>query len=191
MSNQFITSFSEQKKLIFREKIIGARTVSNYFWASLIFFGSFSFFMVGIFSFLNIKNFLFINTENILFFPQGLVMSFYGFIGFFLSLYLWLVILWNVGSGFNEFNKETGKMKIVRNGFPGRNRLITFSCPIMDIEALRIEFQTGLISRRALYIRTKENQDIPLTQIGQPLTLEEVENKAVELAAFLQVSIIR
>ena len=191
MSNQFSSLFPKKTKLIFRENIIGARTISNYCWASLIFCGSFSFFIVGIFSFLNIEHFFFVNTENILFFPQGLVMCFYGSVGFFLSLYLWLVITWNVGSGFNEFNKETGKMRIVRNGFPGRNRFITFSCPIIDIEALRIEFQTGLTSRRALYIRTKEKQDIPLTQIGQPLTLEEVENKAVELAAFLQISIIR
>lgn len=38
-------------------------------------------------------------------------------------------------------------------------------------------------------MRTKGKNDIPLTQISQPLTLEEIESQAVELARFLQVNL--
>ena len=38
-------------------------------------------------------------------------------------------------------------------------------------------------------MRIKGKRDIPLTQISQPLTLEEIEGQAVELARFLQVSL--
>ena len=43
-----------------------------------------------------------------MFLPQGLVMSFYGVAGLTLALYLWLTIAWDVGSGYNEFNKASG-----------------------------------------------------------------------------------
>ena len=41
-------------------------------------------------------------------------------------------------------------------------------------------------SRRAA---PQGRQDIPLTRIGQPMTLEELEGQAAELARFLQVPI--
>ena len=34
------------------------------------------------------------------------MLSFYGVAGLTLALYNWLTIVWDVGSGYNEFNKE-------------------------------------------------------------------------------------
>ena len=49
-------------------------------------------------------------------------MCFYGTLGLLLGLYIGLIILWDLGEGFNEFNLETGQVRIFRWGFPGKNR---------------------------------------------------------------------
>ena len=185
-------------KFLFREQVIGSRRFSNYWWASIILIGSIGFFSVGISSFFqstetlqptNSLSPIAFASDHILFFPQGLVMCFYGLIGFFLSFYLWLVIFWNVGEGYNEFNKETGSMKLFRWGFPGKNRRIQLIYSMNDIEAIRLELKDGINPKRTLYVRIRGKNDIPLTRIGQPLTLEEIEKKAADLASFLKVSI--
>ena len=179
----------KQNKLIFREEILGSRRFSNYCWAVILSLGSISFFLAGISSFVGSNLLPFVNTKELLFFPQGLVMCFYGIVGFFLSLYLWLVIVWNVGQGSNEFNKESGFVKVFRWGFPGKNRRIQMVYPLKDIEAIRIDLKEGVNPKRALYLKIRGKNDIPLTQIGQPLTLGEIEKKSADLATFLQVSI--
>lgn len=51
-------------------------------------------------------------------------MCFYGFLGLLFSIYLWFIIFWSVGGGFNEFNKKEGNIKIFRWGYFGKNRCI-------------------------------------------------------------------
>jgi hypothetical protein len=184
-----ITKPVSSSPLIFREIVIGSRRRSNYWWATVVFLGSFGFLSVGLASFFSLTNEVFGNSRDILFFPQGLVMSFYGLVGILLSCYLWLIILWDVGQGYDEFNKETGQMKIFRWGFPGPNRRIQLIYSLADIEGIRIEIKEGLNPGRTLYIKIKGKIEVPLTRIGQPLTIEEVEAKAAKLASFLQVSI--
>jgi hypothetical protein len=174
---------------IFKEQVVGSRRFSNYCWSIILFLGSTGFFSVGISSYLGFNIIPIFDAKNILFFPQGLVMCFYGIVGFLISLYLGFVILWNIGEGYNEFNKEKGTMCIFRWGFPGKNRKIQLIYLLKDIEAIRVELKEGVNPRRTLYVKIKGKPDIPLTRIGQPLTLEEVEKKAAELAAFLKVSI--
>lgn len=193
--------YSEKQKspLIRRYIVVGSRRLSNYWWASILFLGSSGFLITGISSYLHFNLVPFINSKNILFFPQGLVMCFYGFLGFVFSCYLWLTLFWSVGGGFNEFNKKDGIVRIFRWGFPGKNRRIDLFYEISNIESVRVELKEGLNPRRIIYIRVKGNvnnpgnstssvkRDIPLTRIGQPLTLEEVEEEAAELAKFLQI----
>jgi len=180
---------NEQLEKIRRYTVIGSRRLSNYWWASIIFIGGIEFLLTGLSSYLGFNIFPFIHAESIIFFPQGLVMCFYGFLGLIFSLYLWLTIFWSVGGGFNEFNKKEGIVRIFRWGFPGKNRRLDLCYSIKDIEAIRVEFREGLNPRRTIYIRIKGKKDIPLTRIGQPLSLEEIEKQAAELAKFLQVSI--
>ena len=177
------------ENLIFREQVVGSRRLSNYWWASIIFLGAFGFFIVGLSSYLGFNLLPFLNASEITFFPQGLVMCFYSLVGFLLSLYLWLIILWSVGEGYNEFNKKEGTFCIFRWGFPGKNRRIQLTYALKDIEAIRVEMKEGINPKRALYIQIKGKPDIPLTRIGEPMTLGELERKAAELASFLQVSI--
>nr|AYQ95042.1 hypothetical chloroplast RF4 [Palmellopsis texensis] len=189
----------EKKNLIRRYIIVGERRISNYWWASLVFLGALGFLFTGISSyFLNLQaaelsasNVVTIidSRLNISFFPQGLLMSFYGSLGFFLSLYWWLLIFWNVGGGFNEFNKKDGFIRIFRWGYPGKTRRIDLSYTLKDVEAIRVELKQGLDSQRTIYMRLKGKREIPLTGIDQPLTLKEIEKQASELANFLQVTL--
>ena len=179
----------QNNDFIRRYNVIGSRRFSNYWWASTIFVGGLGFLLTGISSYLGFNLLPFINSDNIIFFPQGLVMSFYGVLGLLFSFYLWLTIFWSVGGGFNEFNKKDGSVRIFRWGFPGKNRRIDLSYPIGDVEAIKVELKEGLNPRRTIYIRVKGKRDIPLTRIGQPLTLEEIEKQAAELSKFLNVSI--
>ena len=179
-----------ENELIRRYNVIGSRRISNYIWAFFIFLGSIGFLIAGFSSYFNI-NFLFIfNSKNIVFFPQGLIMCFYGFLGLIFSVYLWLTILWSVGGGFNEFNKSEGIVRIFRWGFPGTNRRILLEYNINQIESIKIELKQGLNPSRMIYLQVRGKKKIPLTRIGQPLTLEEIESQAAELAKFLQVSLL-
>jgi hypothetical protein len=182
-------SENQQSESIRRYPVIGSRRFSNYWWAFVILFGAIGFLLTGLSSYLGFNILPFIHSESILFFPQGLVMCFYGFLGLIFSIYLWLTILWSVGGGFNEFNKKEGIVRIFRWGFPGRNRRIDLCYSLKDIEAIRVELKEGFNPRRTIYIRVKGKKDIPLTRIGQPMTLEEIEQQAAELARFLQVSL--
>lgn len=178
--------------LIRRYMIIGERRMSNYWWAFVISLGSLGFLFTGITSYLTTfsseGNTLF-NNQAVPFFPQGLLMSFYGSLGILLSLYWWFLIFWNVGGGFNEFNKKEGFIRIFRWGYPGKNRKIDLSYSLKDVEAIKVELKQGLDPQRTIYLKLKGNREIPLTGIGQPLTLKDIEKQASELANFLQVSL--
>lgn len=184
-----MNQFEQNTELIRRYFIVGSRTFSNYWWASIICIGSCGFILTGLSSFFGQNIVPFINSNNISFFPQGLVMLFYGLLGLLFSLYLWFTLLWRIGSGFNEFNKKDGIVRIFRWGFPGKNRRIDYSYPINEIESIRVVIQEGINPRRAIYMRLKGQKEIPLTRIGEPITLEELETQASELAKFLKVAL--
>ena len=179
-----------QNKLIRRYNVIGSRRISNYIWAFFIFLGSVGFLTTGFSSYFNLNFFFIFNSKNIIFFPQGLIMCFYGFLGLIFSVYLWLTIAWSVGGGFNEFNKVDGVVRIFRWGFPGKNRRILLEYNLNQVESIKIELKQGLNPRRMIYLQIRGKKEIPLTRVGQPLTLEEIELQAAELAKFLQVSLL-
>jgi hypothetical protein len=171
------------------ESVIGSRRISNFIWAFIVFFGALGFILVGLSCYLGKDIIPFFKSESIVFTPQGLVMLFYGIGGFFLSLYLWCIIIWGIGSGYNEFDREQGIVSIFRWGFPGKDRRIRIRCLVEDIQAIRLEFNENLNSRRVISIRLKGEQDIPLTQIGESVTLSQMEEKAAQFARFLRVPI--
>ena len=174
---------------VFVDPVVGSRRASNYFWASVVTGGASGFLITGISSKLGYNLLPFLDASGIQFFPQGLVMSFYGVAGLTLSLYLWLTIAWDVGAGYNEFNKASNTARVFRFGFPGKNRRINLTSPLSDVRAVRVEVKDGVNPRRVLYLCVKGRGDIPLTSIGQPMALEELEGRAAKLARFLQVPI--
>lgn len=178
---------SQQK--IIRYQVPGARRLSNYIWGIILALGGIGFFLTGLSSYVGIQLLPFINKSSLQFFPQGLVMCFYGSLGILLGLYIGLLLLWDLGEGFNEFNFETGQIKIFRWGFPGKNRRIDLQYPIEDVQSIRVEIQEGFNPKRVIYLRLRGNREIPLTRAGQPISIQELENQAAELAKLLQVSL--
>lgn len=118
---------------VLKEYIENKRKVWDLFFTFLIFIGGFGFLSVSICCFLNLDSFLFISTKGIVFFPQGLVMSFYGLFGLILSIYQLSFIYFDVGCGYNEFNKETGLFTLFRKVYPGKNSKVEFIYSLKDI----------------------------------------------------------
>jgi hypothetical protein len=167
----------------------GARRLSNYIWGTLLTIGGIGFLLTGLSCYFNFPLLPFIKISTIQFFPQGLVMCFYGILAISLSIYIWLIILWDLGQGFNEFNTDTGEIRIFRWGFPGKNRRIDLKYLISDVQSIRVEINEGLNPKRVIYLKLRGNREIPLTRAGQPISIQELENQAAELARTLQVSL--
>nr|YP_010933206.1 hypothetical chloroplast RF4 [Nitella hyalina]APP89454.1 photosystem I assembly protein Ycf4 [Nitella hyalina]WKT08452.1 hypothetical chloroplast RF4 [Nitella hyalina] len=171
------------------EYVAGGRIFISYFWTFSIFVGGFGFFIVGISSYLKYNLIPFFHAENILFIPQGAVMSFYGIAGIFLSFYLLSIIFFGVGSGFNEFNKNEGIIRIFRWGFPGKNRRIEILFFIKDIESIRINSKDAIFPRSTLYLKIRGMPDMPLDLTEEIFNLERIEQRGTELASFLRLPI--
>nr|ALJ01912.1 photosystem I assembly protein Ycf4 [Scrophularia dentata] len=174
---------------IWIELITGSRKLSNFCWALIVLLGSLGFLLVGTSSYLGQNLISFVPSQQILFFPQGIVMSFYGIAGLFISSYLWCTISWNVGSGYDRFDRKEGIVCIFRWGFPGKNRRIFLRFRIKDIKSVRIEVKEGIYARHVLYMDIRGRGAVPLTRTDENLTPREIEKKAAELAYFLRVPI--
>ncbi|KAM4092909.1 hypothetical protein ACB094_06G075400 [Castanea mollissima] len=118
---------------IWIELIAGSRKTSNFCWVFILFLGSLGFLLVGISSYLGRNLISLFPPTQIIFFPQGIVMSFYRIAGLFISSYLWCTISWNVGSGYDRFDRKEGIVCIFCWGFPGKNRLIFLQFFMKDV----------------------------------------------------------
>nr|YP_010700443.1 photosystem I assembly protein Ycf4 [Strombomonas costata]WCH63654.1 photosystem I assembly protein Ycf4 [Strombomonas costata] len=182
------TVFKNEK--IFREEITEPNKLIKNIINSLMFLGSFGFLIVGISSYLKFNLIPILDSSKIIFFPQGLTMSLYGIAGLIISINQYLIIYLKVGEGYNEFNKENGKMEIFRKGFPGRTPDINLSYSLNDIESIKVDIKTELFNtKQKIYVCIKGKPDLPIIQTSSPLKLNEIEEKASELASFLKVNV--
>nr|YP_009315731.1 Photosystem I assembly protein Ycf4 [Trichogloeopsis pedicellata]SCW24389.1 Photosystem I assembly protein Ycf4 [Trichogloeopsis pedicellata] len=174
--------------MLVRQDIIqGSRRFSNYWWASSILAGGIGFFLAGLSSYFNIDLLPFTSSSQLLFIPQGVIMTFYGTTALFLSIFLWLTIIWDVGGGYNRFDTTHGLVTIFRLGFPGKNREVCLKYPIKEIKSIKVVIQEGLTPKREIYLKIKDNREIPLTRVGEPMVLADIEKQATELARLLGV----
>ncbi|KAH9530600.1 hypothetical protein CY35_20G011400, partial [Sphagnum magellanicum] len=171
------------------EPIIGSRRINNFCSACIILLSALGFFLVGISSYFGRDLIPLLSSQQIIFVPQGIIMCFYGIAGLFLSFYLWCTILWNIGSGYNQFDKREEMVHLFCSGFPRGNRRIRIQFFMRDIQAIRMEVQEGIYPCRIIYMKIRGQRDVPIIHIGEDLTLREMEEKAAELARFLHVSI--
>nr|WEV86912.1 photosystem I assembly protein [Lundia spruceana] len=172
--------------------IKGARKLSNLFWALTILLGSLGFLVVGISSFLGRDWISFLLSEQVPFFPQGIVMVFYGIAGIFISLYLFCTIFWNVGSGYDRFDRKERIALIFRWSFPGQNRRIILRFCLNEIKSVKIRVKKnkeGPYGRRLLYIEMIGGGVLLLTYTDENFTPLEMEQKVADLAYFLRVPI--
>jgi hypothetical protein len=178
---------TRQNNLVRYNLILGSKRISNYFWLITSFLGGIGFFLVGLSSYLQIQILPFTKIDTISFIPQGIVMTFYGSIGIFLGLFLCANIIFNVGGGYNKYDKNFNKVEIFRLGFPIQNREIYLSYDFKEIRSIKLSIQEGLNPKREIYLCTKDQRQIPLTRVGEPLLLSSIEEEAVDLSLFLNV----
>jgi hypothetical protein len=170
-----------------RENITGARNVNTLLTMVILFFAGFGFFLAGLSSYFNINLLLLTDTKEITFIPQGIALLFYGTGAIGISIYLLLTIIWNIGSGYNEFLKDQNIVRIVRLGFPGKNRTIFLSYDFKNIKSLKFIIKQGLNPRCTILLILKDKREIPLFPSQFLLNPNETEKKAIELANFLNV----
>jgi hypothetical protein len=169
--------------------IIGSRRFSNYFWAFVLLLGGLGFLLAGISSYFN-KNFLpFSNPSELVFIPQGLVMMFYGTLSLGISIYICFTIVLDIGGGYNEYNKFESLVKIVRKGFPGKNRQVLLTYPLANIRSIGIKITEGLNPTRSIYLCLKDERKIPLTPVQEPISISDLEDEAADLAKFLELKL--
>ena len=172
-----------------QDEIIGSRRLSNYLSSSVLFIGGLGFLLAGISSYFKINLLPFANPTELVFIPQGLVMMFYGTLSLGMSIYIISTILLDVGSGYNEYNKIENLVKIVRKGFPGKNREILLTYPISNVRAIGIKIKEGLNPTRSIYLCLKDGRNIPLTPVQEPTAISTLEEEAADLAKFLDIKL--
>jgi hypothetical protein len=172
-----------------RDEITGSRRFSNYFWSVALFLGGIGFLLAGISSYLKINLLPFTNTTELVFIPQGLVMMFYGTLSFGISVYIITTVLLDIGGGYNEYNRIESLVKIVRKGFPGKNREILLTYPFSNIKYIGIKITEGLNPTRSIYLCLKDDRKIPLTPVQEPTSISNLEEEAASLAKFLNLKL--
>mmetsp|Transcript_35643 Transcript_35643/g.86294 ORF Transcript_35643/g.86294 Transcript_35643/m.86294 type:complete len:182 (+) Transcript_35643:151-696(+) len=172
-----------------QDRIVGSRRFSNYFWTISLFFGGIGFLFAGLSSYFKINFLPFTNPTELVFLPQGLVMLFYGTLSLGISIYIFLTVILDIGSGYNEYNKIENLVKIVRKGFPGKNREILLTYPLTNIRSIGIKITEGLNPTRSIYLCLKDERKIPLTPVQEPTSISKLEQQATSLAKFLDLKL--
>ena len=116
-------------------------------------------------------------------------MTFYGFVALGISSYIGATIYWDIGGGYNEYNKIENLVKVVRKGFPGKNREILLTYSLNNVKSIGIKISEGLNPKRIIYLCLKDNRKIPLTPIQEPISIAILEEQATNLATFLEVNL--
>ncbi|WP_287130143.1 photosystem I assembly protein Ycf4 [Candidatus Cyanaurora vandensis] len=175
-----------------RYEVAGARRLSSYLTALALTIGGLGFLLAGLSTFAGVNLLPFtdiVGNPQFNKFPQGAVLSAYGALGSLFALYYWLTIFLNVGAGYNEFDKKSGKVTIYRSGFLGKDRHVNIQYPLNMIQGIRVVLKDGLNPRRLIYLKVKGKGDIRLSGVEQPPTLTVLEEQAATMAQFLGVSI--
>ena len=172
---------------IIKENIRGARNINTSGVMIVLFFAGLGFFLAGLSSYFQ-QNFLKItDTSSIVFIPQGIAMLFYGTGAIGISVYIFLTILWDIGSGYNQFSKNDETVRIVRQGFPGKNRTLFLSYEFKNIKSLKFLVKQGINPRCNILLVLKDKREIPLFPAQFLLSPGELEKKAIQLSKFLNV----
>lgn len=169
---------------VFEQSVLGARRLSNILVASAVTIGGIGFVLASLSSWLGKNLIPIFSTSDLPWVPQGLVMGFYGLAALLLATYLWTVIAVDLGGGSNRFDKDTGTAVILRRGL---RKLITVEVPLRDIQAVKVEIRDGLNPLRRLALRINGRRDLPLSRIGEPIPLSDLEFSGASLARFLGV----
>ena len=169
-----------------KSNLDGSRSLSNLFWALAVSLGGLGFFLNGLSSYFK-TNLIFSSSSQISFIPQGIVLVFYGTVGLILGIFLWLTIWWDVGAGYNDYNRDLQEIKLYRKGFPGKNREVVLKFAFADVKSIKMRIKEVLNPKRQLLLCLNDNREIPLTGVEQPIALNKIESEAIAIAKWLNV----
>lgn len=170
--------------VVLEQAVLGSRRLSNVLVAAVVSAGGAGFLLTSLSSYLGLDLLPIGHPAALVWVPQGLVMGLYGVAALLLATYLWAVIGIDVGAGSNRFDKPAGRLVVTRRGF---RQLIQVETPLKDIQAVKVEVRDGLNPRRRLALRVQGRRDLPLTRVGEPMPLADLERGGAELARFLGV----
>jgi uncharacterized membrane protein YdbT with pleckstrin-like domain len=173
-----------ESKSVLEQPVLGSRRLSNLLVATAVSLGGVGFLLTSASSRFGRDLLPVGHPAELVWVPQGLVMGLYGLAAVLLATYLWTVIALDVGSGSNRFDRASGQALISRRGF---RRLIEVSVPLRDIQAVKVEIRDGLSPRRRLALRIQGRRELPLSRVGEPMPLAELEMAGARLARFLGV----
>jgi hypothetical protein len=166
------------------QPVLGSRRLSNLLLAVAVSIGGIGFLLTSASSYFGRDLLPVGHPAQLLWIPQGLIMGAYGAAAVLLASYLWAVIGIDVGSGRNCFDLSSDSITIERQGFRQR---ISFNLPCSDVQAVKVEVRDGLNPRRRLSLKLRGRRDLPLTRVGEPIALAELERSGAELARYLGV----
>lgn len=169
---------------LMEQAVLGSRRLSNILVAAAVTTGGIGFLLTSASSYFGTDLLPIGHPAELAWVPQGLVMGLYGLAAALLSTYLWLVIGIDVGAGSNRFDKRSGTATITRRGF---RELIKVEIPLRDVQAVKVDVRDGLNPRRRLSLKLQGRRDMPLTRVGEPMPLADLELSGARLARFLGV----
>jgi uncharacterized membrane protein YdbT with pleckstrin-like domain len=173
-----------EEKDILEQPVLGSRRLSNILVALAMTLGGLGFLLASLSSRVGRNLVPLFTASDLPWLPQGLVMGLYGIAAVLLATYLWVVITLDLGGGSNRFDKLTGIALISRRGF---RQHILVEVPLREIQAVKVEVREGLSPLRRLSLRIQGRRDLPLSRIGEPIPLAELEFSGASLARFLGV----
>jgi hypothetical protein len=148
---------SSPSAALLEQPVLGSRRLSNVLVAAVVSTGGLGFLLTSASSYSGTDLLPIGHPAALSFVPQGLVMGLYGVAAALLATYLWTVIAIDVGAG------------------------------AKDIQAVKVDVRDGLNPRRRLALRIQGRRDLPLTRVGEPMPLADLERGGAELARFLGV----
>lgn len=166
------------------QPVLGSRRLSNLLVAAAVSLGGLGFLLTSASSRFGIDLLPIGHPAELVWVPQGLVMGLYGLAAVLLATYLWAVIILDVGAGSNRFDRSAGEAVISRRGFRQRIEVVI---PLRQIQAVKVEVRDGLSPQRRLALRVQGRRDLPLSRVGEPIPLAELELAGARLARFLGV----
>ncbi|MFM8604264.1 MAG: photosystem I assembly protein Ycf4 [Cyanobium sp.] len=169
---------------VLEQPVLGSRRISNVLVAAAVSLGGVGFLLTSASSRFGRDLLPVGHPADLVWVPQGLVMGLYGLAAVLLATYLWTVIAIDVGSGSNRFDRAAGEALITRQGFRQR---IEVAVPLRDIQAVKVEIREGLSPQRRLALRVQGRRELPLSRVGEPIPLAELELAGARLARFLGV----
>ena len=188
MSSDFQStpSSGNSSEEIFEQTVKGARKTSNYLVASMLTIGGVGFLLASFSSYFGKDLLPLGRPSTLIFIPQGIVMGAYGIVASLLAIYFWRLISIDYGSGFNRFDKNNGILSVYRKGLFNE---ISLEIPLDEIKAVKLEIREGFNPRRRVSLRINGRKDLPISRVGSPQPLLELEQEGAQIARFLGVNL--